>query len=161
MGGVSDAATAVAEKALACKRLRIKILTKKPMISAYEYSKQVPITNSMEKSTSAGTESISPFGNRKLTSSVVGTKRKLEGVDCELEKRLKMDRYAKSNCRVILGKLLKHRVAFPFKKPVNPVELCIPDYFDILKTQWTWEQLSRSWMITNTGILKSLNSMSD
>ncbi|KAJ8428040.1 hypothetical protein Cgig2_007617 [Carnegiea gigantea] len=133
MGGVSDAATAVAEKALVCKRLRIKILTKKPMISAYEYSKQVPITNSLEKSTSTGTESINPFGNRKLTSSVVGTKRKLEGVDCELERRLKMDRYAKSNCKVILGKLLKHRVAFPFKKPVNPVELCIPDYFDIIK----------------------------
>lgn len=133
MGGVSDAAAAVAEKALACKRLRIKILTKKPMISAYEYSKQGSITNSMEKSTSTGTESINPFGNRKLTSSVVGTKRKLEGVDCEQEKRLKMDRYAKSNCKVILGKLLNHRVAFPFKKPVNPVELCIPDYFDIIK----------------------------
>eukprot|EP00002_Diphylleia_rotans_P022334 TRINITY_DN4374_c0_g1_i1.p1 TRINITY_DN4374_c0_g1~~TRINITY_DN4374_c0_g1_i1.p1 ORF type:complete len:913 (+),score=182.26 TRINITY_DN4374_c0_g1_i1:195-2933(+) len=36
--------------------------------------------------------------------------------------------------RAVMRKLTTHRLAFPFLKPVDPVELNIPDYFDIIKT---------------------------
>ncbi|KAM0908789.1 hypothetical protein ACQ4PT_015222 [Festuca glaucescens] len=36
-------------------------------------------------------------------------------------------------CQDLLKNLMKHRSAGPFVIPVDPVKLCIPDYFDIVK----------------------------
>lgn len=36
-------------------------------------------------------------------------------------------------CQELLKNLMKHRSAGPFVIPVDPVKLCIPDYFDIVK----------------------------
>ncbi|VAI76194.1 unnamed protein product [Triticum turgidum subsp. durum] len=36
-------------------------------------------------------------------------------------------------CQELLKNLMKHRSAGPFVMPVDPVKLCIPDYFDIVK----------------------------
>ncbi|XP_044962175.1 transcription factor GTE8-like isoform X2 [Hordeum vulgare subsp. vulgare] len=36
-------------------------------------------------------------------------------------------------CQELLKNLMKHRSASPFVTPVDPVKLCIPDYFDIVK----------------------------
>jgi len=36
-------------------------------------------------------------------------------------------------CQQILVFLLKHKLSFPFNQPVNPQELGIPDYFDVIK----------------------------
>ena len=37
------------------------------------------------------------------------------------------------SCLKILQGLKRHSYAWPFVKPVDPVELNIPDYFDIVK----------------------------
>lgn len=36
-------------------------------------------------------------------------------------------------CRKIIQDLRKHKMAFPFLKPVDPIALKIPDYFDVIK----------------------------
>ena len=37
------------------------------------------------------------------------------------------------HCQKILTKLMSHNCAWPFNKPVDPISLNIPDYFDIIK----------------------------
>ncbi|XP_050287553.1 transcription factor GTE12-like isoform X2 [Quercus robur] len=53
-------------------------------------------------------------------------------IECPREKRQRMDRGVSLQCSTILKKLMAHPANWPFKKPVDPVELNIPDYFSII-----------------------------
>ncbi|XP_075666992.1 transcription factor GTE12-like isoform X1 [Castanea sativa] len=53
-------------------------------------------------------------------------------IECPREKRQRMDRGVSLQCSTILKKLMSHPANWPFKKPVDPVELNIPDYFSII-----------------------------
>lgn len=60
-------------------------------------------------------------------------KRKSELVlDVPKEKRCKMDRNVKHQCGIILKVLLDHHASWIFSKPVDPVSLNIPDYFNVI-----------------------------
>ncbi|XP_050367445.1 transcription factor GTE12-like [Argentina anserina] len=50
------------------------------------------------------------------------------------EKKLKMDRKVKSQCSTILSALISHKDSWAFRKPVDPVELQIPDYLDVISS---------------------------
>lgn len=60
-------------------------------------------------------------------------KRKSELVlDVPEGKRRKMDQSVKRHCNIILKELFSHHAAPIFSRPVDPVALCIPDYFSII-----------------------------
>ncbi|GAA0144834.1 DNA-binding transcription factor [Lithospermum erythrorhizon] len=51
----------------------------------------------------------------------------------QMEKRRKLDRGIKQQCANMLKDLKNHRYGWPFKEPVDPVALNIPDYFSIVR----------------------------
>lgn len=53
-------------------------------------------------------------------------------VDCQKDKRQKLDRTVKQQCGNILRTLMTHPAGWVFNKPVDPVALDIPDYFSIV-----------------------------
>lgn len=53
----------------------------------------------------------------------------LEGGD---QKKQKMDNGIRTECRKILRTLMTHRFGGPFNQPVDPVDLGIPDYFEVI-----------------------------
>ncbi|KAA8519580.1 hypothetical protein F0562_013796 [Nyssa sinensis] len=53
-------------------------------------------------------------------------------VESQKEKRQKMDRSVTQQCSSILKKLITHPAGWVFNKPVDPVQLNIPDYFSII-----------------------------
>uniref|UniRef100_A0A5B7AEL2 Putative transcription factor GTE9 isoform X1 n=1 Tax=Davidia involucrata TaxID=16924 RepID=A0A5B7AEL2_DAVIN len=53
-------------------------------------------------------------------------------VDCQKEKRQKMDRSVTQQCSSILKKLMTHPASWIFNQPVDPVKLSIPDYFSVI-----------------------------
>ncbi|KAM5587800.1 transcription factor GTE12-like [Rosa sericea] len=64
-----------------------------------------------------------------------GKKRGPQGdIEAPREKKLKMDRKVKSQCSTILNTLISHKDSWAFRKPVDPVELQIPDYFDVISS---------------------------
>lgn len=69
----------------------------------------------------------------KVTGSGGCKKRKPDTIlDSQKLKRRKMDRGIKLKCGQILKDLLRHPSGWVFSKPVDPVALKIPDYFDII-----------------------------
>ncbi|XP_004293652.1 PREDICTED: transcription factor GTE8-like [Fragaria vesca subsp. vesca] len=64
-----------------------------------------------------------------------GKKRGPQGdIEAPREKKLKMDRKLKSQCSTILNTLISHKDSWAFRTPVDPVELQIPDYFDVISS---------------------------
>ncbi|XP_076888190.1 transcription factor GTE10-like [Bidens hawaiensis] len=55
-----------------------------------------------------------------------------ETIDGPQNKKQKMDNSIKTECRKILKTLMGHKFGFIFNQPVDPVELGIPDYFEII-----------------------------
>ncbi|KAJ0960258.1 hypothetical protein J5N97_001933 [Dioscorea zingiberensis] len=55
-------------------------------------------------------------------------------IEAPREKKLKMDRKVKGQCSTILNTLISHKDSWAFRKPVDPVELQIPDYFDVISS---------------------------
>lgn len=53
-------------------------------------------------------------------------------IECQQEKRQKMDRSLTTQCSTILKKLMTHPAGWVFNQPVDPVALNIPDYFSII-----------------------------
>ncbi|KAK3432846.1 hypothetical protein EUGRSUZ_D00352 [Eucalyptus grandis] len=72
-------------------------------------------------------------GCMKLGSSVSGANKRGPQVDFEVvKKRQRMDRAVTQQCSTILKKLMHSQCGWPFKQPVDPVKLNIPDYFTII-----------------------------
>jgi len=71
----------------------------------------------------------------KAKSSMSGSNKRgpLQLIECQREKRQKMDRSVASQCSTILKKLMTHPAGWVFNKPVDPAALNIPDYFSIIK----------------------------
>ena len=61
------------------------------------------------------------------------TKEQVNGVDDSEKRRGGMGRELLKFCSNTIRLLKKHRDAWPFQVPVDPVNLGIPDYFDIIK----------------------------
>ncbi|XP_076928876.1 transcription factor GTE9-like [Bidens hawaiensis] len=55
-----------------------------------------------------------------------------ETLDGPNNKKQKMDNSIKTECRKILKTLMGHKFGFIFNQPVDPMELGIPDYFEII-----------------------------
>ncbi len=58
----------------------------------------------------------------------------------KISKRFKEDmggpvqlNWVMKQCQQILKALMTHKYGWPFNQPVDPVLLCIPDYFDVIK----------------------------
>ncbi|KMS96665.1 hypothetical protein BVRB_8g200860 [Beta vulgaris subsp. vulgaris] len=135
------------------KRLRVKILAKKPVDGTCDVSRlseakcfkkpslrnhscNAVVSGKKLKLTSGTTKDV--IGacqlSKQVPNSIVGCKRKTDEVlDSQERKSLKMDRFATSNCQSILQKLMKHRLSVPFLTPVVPDVWGIYDYFDIIK----------------------------
>lgn len=69
-------------------------------------------------------------------SSLPGAKKRGPPGDIEApkEKKLKMDRKVKGQCSTILNTLISHKDSWAFRKPVDPIELQIPDYFSVISS---------------------------
>ncbi|XP_010494830.1 PREDICTED: transcription factor GTE12 [Camelina sativa] len=52
--------------------------------------------------------------------------------DVQPKKKQKLDRDLSSQCLALLRSLMEHPVGWVFNKPVDPVELMIPDYFNVI-----------------------------
>ncbi|XP_056175495.1 transcription factor GTE12-like isoform X2 [Syzygium oleosum] len=69
----------------------------------------------------------------KFGSSVSGANKRGPQVEFEVaKKRQRMDRAVTQQCSAILRRLMNHQCGWPFKQPVDPVKLNIPDYFSII-----------------------------
>ncbi|CAA3004359.1 transcription factor GTE12 [Olea europaea subsp. europaea] len=53
-------------------------------------------------------------------------------LECQREKKARMDRSFKQQCRSILRSLMEHPHGIAFNQPVDPVKLKVPDYFSIV-----------------------------
>uniref|UniRef100_A0A7N0ZRZ2 Bromo domain-containing protein n=1 Tax=Kalanchoe fedtschenkoi TaxID=63787 RepID=A0A7N0ZRZ2_KALFE len=134
------------------KRLRIKYGTKKfeteCVVGEVKPAQTVPLFDDWghsvavkEKSESVESESYrvpSSCGvktEESVMSTGVGCKKRgpTEFVEGRVEKRQKMDRGKSQQCSNLLKKLMSHKSGWPFLAPVDPVALCIPDYFLVIK----------------------------
>ncbi|CAM8989508.1 unnamed protein product [Rhodiola kirilowii] len=133
------------------KKLRIKFGTKKfekeCVIAEVKSGNKVPLIDDWghtvavkEKSESMESESyLVPSVGVKFADSVkpniAGSKKRgpSELAESRKEKRLKMDRILSQQCSNVLKKLVCHKSGWPFLSPVDPVLLCIPDYFTVIK----------------------------
>jgi hypothetical protein len=55
-----------------------------------------------------------------------------EMIECQQQKRQKMDRSVTQQCSSLLKSLMAHPAGWVFNKPVDPVALKIPDYFTVI-----------------------------
>ncbi|KAL2494609.1 Transcription factor GTE8 [Forsythia ovata] len=53
-------------------------------------------------------------------------------LECQREKKQRMDQSFKKHCNSLLRSLMEHPHGFAFNQPVDPVKLKIPDYFSII-----------------------------
>ncbi|CAK7350321.1 unnamed protein product [Dovyalis caffra] len=70
----------------------------------------------------------------KQKSAVPGSKKRgpPETIECQQQKRQKMDRCVTQQCSALLKSLMAHPAGWVFNRPVDPVALKIPDYFTII-----------------------------
>ncbi|XP_030547310.1 transcription factor GTE12 isoform X2 [Rhodamnia argentea] len=90
--------------------------------------------NGKEKNGNLPSKSETDAGDcTKFRSSVSGAKKRGPQVEFEVaKKRQRMDRPVSQQCSAILKRLMHHECGWPFKQPVDPVKLNIPDYFSII-----------------------------
>lgn len=69
----------------------------------------------------------------------------IPGVDAPSELSIEMQR-----CYVLLNRMVSHRWSWPFLEPVDPVELNIPNYFEVIKEPMDLKTLRK--LITEGGI---------
>ncbi|KAF8018908.1 hypothetical protein BT93_H3719 [Corymbia citriodora subsp. variegata] len=90
--------------------------------------------NGKEKNANLPSKSEADAGGcAKFGSSVSGANKRGPQVELEVaKKRQRMDRAVMQQCSAILKRLMHHQCGWPFKQPVDPVKLNIPDYFSII-----------------------------
>uniref|UniRef100_A0A7N0U2X4 Bromo domain-containing protein n=1 Tax=Kalanchoe fedtschenkoi TaxID=63787 RepID=A0A7N0U2X4_KALFE len=134
------------------KRLKIKYGTKKfeteCVVSEVKPAQTVPLIDDWGHSAALKEKSESVESESYRVPSSVGVKNEelvkpnlmickkrgpSELVEGHKEKRQKMDRGISQQCSNLLKKLMSHKSGWPFLAPVDPVALCIPDYFSVIK----------------------------
>ncbi|XLT38295.1 hypothetical protein HN873_069587 [Arachis hypogaea] len=107
-------------------KLRIKFSTKRIEVDSgtkCEAAQKVSLIDQSELSSSK--KSLKADSNKR---GLPGT----GSIECQKEKRQKIDRKGSSHCSTVLKSLTSHRYSWVFSKPVDPVALNIPDYFTII-----------------------------
>ncbi|KAL4349086.1 hypothetical protein AHAS_Ahas10G0006800 [Arachis hypogaea] len=107
-------------------KLRIKFSTKRIEVDSgtkCEAAQKVSLVDQSELSSSK--KSLKADSNKR---GLPGT----GSIECQKEKRQKIDRKGSSHCSTVLKSLTSHRYSWVFSKPVDPVALNIPDYFTII-----------------------------
>ncbi|KAK7331437.1 hypothetical protein VNO77_25662 [Canavalia gladiata] len=107
------------------RKLKIKFSTKRIEVDSgpkCEFEQNVSHGDENRRCNSNDKSSVSDFNKRGPAASIEGHR----------EKRQKIDRKGSSQCATILKSLLSHPYSWVFSKPVDPVELKIPDYFTII-----------------------------
>ncbi|KAL5774130.1 hypothetical protein ACOSP7_011687 [Xanthoceras sorbifolium] len=74
----------------------------------------------------------SEYSKERSSMRAVKKREALEVIEGPKEKRRKMDRGVTHQCSALLKSLMTHPAGWVFKKPVDPIELKIPDYFSII-----------------------------
>ncbi|KAJ6949630.1 transcription factor GTE12 [Populus alba x Populus x berolinensis] len=110
------------------KKLTIKIASQR--IQAIPGKKLLGAEQSC--SASMGENHASQMTKQKSVAPVSRKRGPPEMIECQQQKRQKMDRSATQQCSSLLKSLMAHPAGWVFNKPVDPVALKIPDYFTVI-----------------------------
>ncbi|CAM8903332.1 unnamed protein product [Rhodiola kirilowii] len=151
VGDYSMPSMTTTEDVVVKKRLRIKYGTKKfekecvtgevksahmvPIIDDWGHSLAVKGKSGSFESEGYTVPSVGVKFEDSVKPNVLGSKKRgpSEMLEGHKEKRQKMDRILSQQCSNVLKKLMSHKSGWPFLVPVDPVELFIPDYFNVIK----------------------------
>nr|XP_034926588.1 transcription factor GTE12-like isoform X2 [Populus alba] len=110
------------------KKLTIKIASQR--IQAIPGKKLLGAEQSC--SASMGENHGSQMTKQKSVAPVSRKRGPPEMIECQQQKRQKMDRTVTQQCSSLLKSLMAHPAGWVFNKPVDPVALKIPDYFTVI-----------------------------
>lgn len=132
----------IATESITVKKLRIKFAGKRIDVNTtaekLDPAVSVPYNGRCDSVNQSGQNETSKVVSQVVQSSsnlrlsVEVKKRQPPEVSEGPRKKLRMDQSIAQQCSTILKKLLKHNLSWPFKQPVDPVKLQIPDYFSII-----------------------------